>query len=136
MVINRLETVYDALRPMMDERLRRQWVAVEAQAYGWAAFERSARPRGVGQYGAARTARIVQTRGQPRRSGIRARAAGRGNWLSIRSQIPQECDIVDVLKFLGDTLDIFAVAIFLSRKAGSRSVSSSTLMASRGKPLV
>ena len=34
-VIKRMETVYDVVRPMMDERLRRQWAAAEAQAYGW-----------------------------------------------------------------------------------------------------
>jgi len=33
--IKRMETVYDALVPMMDERMRRQWAAAEAQAYGW-----------------------------------------------------------------------------------------------------
>ena len=34
-VIKRLETIYVALTPMMDERMRRQWAAAEAQAYGW-----------------------------------------------------------------------------------------------------
>ena len=34
-VIKRLETVYDALASVMDERMRRQWAAAEAQAYGW-----------------------------------------------------------------------------------------------------
>lgn len=33
--IKRIETVYDALAPVMDERMRRQWAAAEAQAYGW-----------------------------------------------------------------------------------------------------
>jgi Rhodopirellula transposase DDE domain len=34
-VIKRLESMYNVLRPMMDERLRRQWAVAEAQAYGW-----------------------------------------------------------------------------------------------------
>ena len=34
-VIKRLETVYDSLAPVMDERMRRQWAAAEAQVYGW-----------------------------------------------------------------------------------------------------
>jgi len=34
-IIKRLETVYDVLSPVMDERMRRQWAAAEAQAYGW-----------------------------------------------------------------------------------------------------
>ena len=33
--IKRMESVYRALVPMMDERTRRQWAAAEAQAYGW-----------------------------------------------------------------------------------------------------
>jgi len=33
--IQRLETVYDVLAPVMDERVRRQWAAAEAQVYGW-----------------------------------------------------------------------------------------------------
>lgn len=33
--IKRLVTVYDTLAPVMDERMRRQWAAAEAQAYGW-----------------------------------------------------------------------------------------------------
>jgi hypothetical protein len=34
-VLKRLETVYDALAPVLDERARRQWAAAEARAYGW-----------------------------------------------------------------------------------------------------
>jgi len=30
-----IETKYRSLAPMMDERVRRHWVAAEAQAYGW-----------------------------------------------------------------------------------------------------
>jgi hypothetical protein len=37
--IKRLETVYDRLLPMMDERMRRQWAAAEAQAYGWGGIQ-------------------------------------------------------------------------------------------------
>ena len=33
--IKRLGTVYDSLMPVMDERMRRQWAAAEARAYGW-----------------------------------------------------------------------------------------------------
>jgi transposase len=34
-VIKRMEMIYMDLRPMMDERMRRQWAAAEARAYGW-----------------------------------------------------------------------------------------------------
>jgi hypothetical protein len=33
--IERMERIYDALAPVMDERMRRQWAAAEARAYGW-----------------------------------------------------------------------------------------------------
>jgi len=34
-IVERLEWVYSSLRPVMDERMRRQWAAAEARAYGW-----------------------------------------------------------------------------------------------------
>ena len=37
--IKRLGTVYDRLGPIMDERMRRQWAAAEAQAYGWGGIQ-------------------------------------------------------------------------------------------------
>lgn len=37
--LHRLETIYDALAPVMDERVRRQWAAAEAQAYGWGGIQ-------------------------------------------------------------------------------------------------
>ena len=33
--IQQIETKYQALAPLMDERMRRQWAAAEATAYGW-----------------------------------------------------------------------------------------------------
>lgn len=35
MAIHRIEARYEALAAIMDERLRRQWAAAEAQTYGW-----------------------------------------------------------------------------------------------------
>jgi Rhodopirellula transposase DDE domain len=33
--MKRVAAIYEALAPVMDERMRRQWAAAEAQAYGW-----------------------------------------------------------------------------------------------------
>src|SRR5450756_116653 len=33
--IRQIKSRYRSLAPLMDERLRRQWAATEAQAYGW-----------------------------------------------------------------------------------------------------
>lgn len=37
--IKRIETVYQALKPLLDERMRRQWAAAEAKAYGWGGIQ-------------------------------------------------------------------------------------------------
>jgi hypothetical protein len=33
--LRQIKTRYGALGPLMDERMRRQWAATEAQTYGW-----------------------------------------------------------------------------------------------------
>lgn len=33
--MERIKAVYNSIRPLMDERLRRQWAAAEARSYGW-----------------------------------------------------------------------------------------------------
>ena len=33
--IERMGAIYQSLSPVMDERMRRQWAASEAKAYGW-----------------------------------------------------------------------------------------------------
>jgi hypothetical protein len=38
-MIQRIETKYDSLAPLMDERMRRQWAAAEATAYGWGGIQ-------------------------------------------------------------------------------------------------
>ena len=38
-VIHQIETKYQALAPLMDERMRRQWAAAEATAYGWGGIQ-------------------------------------------------------------------------------------------------
>lgn len=37
--IQRIATIYRALKPLMDERMRRQWAAAEAKAYGWGGIQ-------------------------------------------------------------------------------------------------
>jgi hypothetical protein len=45
--IRRIETKYQALYPVMDERTRRQWAASEATAYGWGGIQAVARATGL-----------------------------------------------------------------------------------------
>lgn len=37
--IKHIETVYKSVRPLMDERMKRQWAAAEAKAYGWGGIQ-------------------------------------------------------------------------------------------------
>ena len=45
--LQRLESIYHSLRPVMDERMRRQWAAAEAQAYGWGGIRAVSRSTGM-----------------------------------------------------------------------------------------
>jgi len=77
-VIKRLETVYDMLAPMMDERMRRQWAAAEAQAYGWGGMQSVSTATGMSPHTVRRGLRELAEReahpevpvsGRVRRSG-------------------------------------------------------------------
>jgi hypothetical protein len=46
-VIQGIEARYTALSPLLDERLRRQWAAAEAQAYGWGGVRAVSRAIGM-----------------------------------------------------------------------------------------
>ena len=45
--IQRIETKYRSLSTLMDERMRRQWAASEATAYGWGGIQAVARATGL-----------------------------------------------------------------------------------------
>lgn len=45
--IQLIETKYRALSPLLDERLRRQWAATEATAYGWGGIQAVAQATGL-----------------------------------------------------------------------------------------
>jgi hypothetical protein len=45
--IQQIETKYYALSPLLDERLRRQWAAAEATAYGWGGVQAVAQATGL-----------------------------------------------------------------------------------------
>lgn len=45
--IQRIESRYAALAPLMDERMRRQWAAAEARSYGWGGLRAVSRATGM-----------------------------------------------------------------------------------------
>ncbi len=45
--IQRMESKFRALGPLLDERLRRQWAATEAAAYGWGGIHAASRATGL-----------------------------------------------------------------------------------------
>jgi transposase len=47
LAIEQIRTKYLALLPLMDERMRRQWAAVEAQHHGWGGISRVAQATGL-----------------------------------------------------------------------------------------
>ena len=46
-IIQGIETRYAALAPLLDERMRRQWAAAEARAYGWGGVRAVSRATGM-----------------------------------------------------------------------------------------
>jgi hypothetical protein len=46
-VVQGIEVRYAALEPLLDERMRRQWAAAEAQAYGWGGIRAVSRATGM-----------------------------------------------------------------------------------------
>ena len=46
-IIQRIETKYHSLSTLMDERMRRQWAASEATAYGWGGIQAVAHATGL-----------------------------------------------------------------------------------------
>ena len=45
--IQRIETKFRLLSSLMDERMRRQWAAAEASAYGWGGIQAVAHATGI-----------------------------------------------------------------------------------------
>jgi len=45
--IQRMKVTFQALEPLMDERLRRQWAAAEANAYGWGGIQAVSQATGL-----------------------------------------------------------------------------------------
>src|SRR6185437_1632965 len=46
-ITERMRSVYQSLRPEMDERLRRQWAAAEARGWGWGGVTAVSRATGL-----------------------------------------------------------------------------------------
>ena len=81
MAIHRIESRYGALVALMDERLRRQWAAAEAQAYGWGGVRAVSRATGLSPNTVARGLAELEARAaapqQPLDSRVRKPGAGR-----------------------------------------------------------
>jgi len=81
MAIHRIESRYGALVALMDERLRRQWAAAEAQAYGWGGVRAVCRATGLSPNTVAKGFAELEARAaapqQPLDSRVRKPGAGR-----------------------------------------------------------
>ena len=58
----RIRRAYEALRPEMDERMRRQWAAAEADALGWGGVTAVAHATGLSRVHVARTLETLRQR--------------------------------------------------------------------------
>jgi hypothetical protein len=78
-VVERVRVKFQALQPMMDERLRRQWAASEAMSLGWGGTTAVARATGMSRTTVAAGVRELQQRqrGKEDEAAVQARAAGR-----------------------------------------------------------
>jgi Rhodopirellula transposase DDE domain len=80
-VIQGIEARYAALAPLLDERMRRQWAAAEAQAYGWGGVRAVSRAIGMSPNtivkGLAELAARRKDPGAPLEARLRAEGAGR-----------------------------------------------------------
>jgi len=80
-VIPGIEARYAALAPLLDERMRRQWAAAEAQAYGWGGVRAVSRAIGMSPNtivkGLAELAARREDPGAPLKARLRAEGGGR-----------------------------------------------------------
>jgi hypothetical protein len=80
-VIQGIEARYAALAPLLDERMRRQWAAAEAQAYGWGGVRAVSRAIGMSPNtivkGLAELAARREDPGAPLEARLRAEGGGR-----------------------------------------------------------
>jgi hypothetical protein len=79
-VRERIQQKYAALGPVMDERLRRQWAAVEANALGWGGISRVAQATGLARNTIAHGVRELEERKREPNASVpvRLRKAGAG----------------------------------------------------------
>src|ERR1700758_3537307 len=88
---------YRALKPEMDERMRRQWAAAEAQALGWGGMKRVALATGLSRH--TIRAGLVELALPPDRRQLEARRVRRpgGGRHSLSHADPQLLGALDAL---------------------------------------
>jgi transposase len=80
-VVRRIAEKFESLTPMMDERMRRQWAAAEARAYGWGGVEAVRAAIGMSPHTIRKGLRELESRARktsiPMSQRLRAPGAGR-----------------------------------------------------------
>jgi Rhodopirellula transposase DDE domain len=98
--IKLIKTKYRALVPLMNERMRRQWAASEATAYGWGGIQAVAQATGI----SATTIRkgqveLAERAAQPEMAiGMRLRRVGAGR----KCKTDEDPELVEALEKLVD----------------------------------
>ena len=91
-VIERIQAKFKSLRPVMDERMRRQWAAAEALSLGWGGISEVSQATGLSRNTIAVGIRELQQRqtlpDTPATSRLRQPGAGRKPVTEIYPGIP------------------------------------------------
>ena len=76
--IRQIKSRYRSLAPLMDERLRRQWAATEAQAYGWGGLSAVSAATGMSRNTIRKGVAEVEVRQQKSKAIVEARLRRKG----------------------------------------------------------
>jgi hypothetical protein len=98
--IQQIETKYSSLAALLDERLRRQWAAAEATAYGWGGIQAVAHATGLSPHTIRKgQVELAARQAQPDvRAPTRLRCAGAGR----KGKTTQDAELLPALEQLVD----------------------------------
>lgn len=76
--IRQIKLRYRSLAPLMDERMRRQWAAIEAQTYGWGGLSAVSEATGISRTTIWKALDEIEARRKHRKAGVSPRLRRKG----------------------------------------------------------
>ena len=99
-VIEQIKSRYRALGPVMDERMRRQWAATEAQTYGWGGLSAVSDATGMSRNTVRKGIAELKVRKKSRKVVVETRLRRKGGGRKRLTET--DPGLLDALKFLVD----------------------------------